>query len=169
MSRKHIAAKRAARRRSALTRRWAMLGALLVIVVIVAIAFFLKANPGNAQISAPDIMVAQSATITVRSTYSVQEAYGLYQEGVFFLDVREQSEWDSFHIPNTTLIPLGELPNRLNELPTDQPIVIVCRTGNRSQEGRGILLAAGFTNVTSMTGGVTEWSNLGYPIEGTRP
>lgn len=155
MSRKYIAAKRAARRRSALTRRWAMLGALLVIVVIVAIAFSLKANPDNAQISAPDI--------------TVQEAYGLYQEGVFFLDVREQSEWDSFHIPNTTLIPLGELPNRLNELPTDQPIVVVCRTGNRSQEGRDILLAAGFTNVTSMTGGVTEWSNLGYPIEGTRP
>lgn len=161
MSRKYIAAKRAARRRSALTRRWAMLGALLVIVVIVAIAFSLKANPDNAQISAPDI--------TVRSTYSVQEAYGLYQEGVFFLDVREQSEWDSFHIPNTTLIPLGELPNRLNELPTDQPIVVVCRTGNRSPEGRDILLAAGFTNVTSLTGGVTEWSNLGYPIEGTRP
>ncbi len=155
MSRKHIAAKRAARRRSALTRRWAMLGALLVIVVIVAIAFSLKANPDNAQISAPDI--------------TVQEAYGLYQEGVFFLDVREQSEWDSFHIPNTTLIPLGELPNRLNELSTDQPIVVVCRTGNRSPEGRDILLAAGFTNVTSMTGGVTEWSNLGYPIEGTRP
>ncbi len=163
MSRKYIAAKRAARRRFALTRRWAMLGALLVIVVIVAIAFSLKANPDNAQISAPDIMVAQSATITV------QEAYGLYQEGVFFLDVREQSEWDSFHIPNTTLIPLGELPNRLNELPTDQPIVVVCRTGNRSPEGRDILLAAGFTNVISMTGGVTEWSNLGYPIEGTRP
>ncbi|MBA4379961.1 MAG: rhodanese-like domain-containing protein [Anaerolinea sp.] len=155
MSRKYIAAKRAARRRSALTRRWAMLGALLVIVVIVAIAFSLKANPDNAQISAPDI--------------TVQEAYRLYQEGVFFLDVREQSEWDSFHIPNTTLIPLGELPNRLNELPTDQPIVVVCRTGNRSPEGRDILLAAGFTNVTSMTGGVTEWSNLGYPIEGTRP
>lgn len=155
MSRKYIAAKRAARRRSALTRRLAMLGALLVIVVIVAIAFSLKANPDNAQISAPDI--------------TVQEAYGLYQEGVFFLDVREQSEWDSFHIPNTTLIPLGELPNRLNELPTDQPIVVVCRTGNRSPEGRDILLAAGFTNVTSMTGGVTEWSNLGYPIEGTRP
>ncbi|MFH2103457.1 MAG: rhodanese-like domain-containing protein [Chloroflexota bacterium] len=62
----------------------------------------------------------------------------------------------------------GELSGRLQELPRDRQIV-VCRTGNHSQEGRDILLAAGFTNVNSMTGGVTEWSNLGYPIEGTRP
>lgn len=86
-------------------------------------------------------------------------------DGAFILDVREQSEWDEFHIPGATLIPLGQLASRVEELPKDQEIVVVCRSGNRSQEGRDILLDAGFDKVTSMAGGVTEWRSEGYPIE----
>jgi rhodanese-related sulfurtransferase len=135
-----------------------MLGVVLVLVLIaVIVVYFGKDSNQTASESAMPLQI------------TVQEAYPKYQQGVFFLDVREQSEWDTFHIPNTTLIPLGELPNRLNELPKDQPIVVVCRSGNRSQSGRDILLNAGFTNVTSMSGGVTEWSAQGYPIDGTRP
>lgn len=96
---------------------------------------------------------------------SVDEAYELYQAGVFVLDVRTQEEWDEYHAPNTTLIPLDQLPNRLSELPKDREIVVVCRSGNRSQEGRDILLDAGFT-ATSMAGGLKEWYAKGYPIEG---
>lgn len=99
------------------------------------------------------------------SNISVDEAYAMYQDGAFVLDVREPSEWDEFHAPNTTLIPLGELASRVGELPRDRPIVVVCRSGNRSQEGRDILLAAGFTNVTSMDGGLKTWQAAGYPIE----
>jgi rhodanese-related sulfurtransferase len=82
--------------------------------------------------------------------------------------VREQDEWDAFHIPGATLIPLGQLQTRLDELPKDREIIVVCR-GGRSKQGRDMLLAAGFTEVVSMTGGVTAWSNAGLPIEGTRP
>ncbi len=97
---------------------------------------------------------------------SSAQAYELYQQKTaFFVDVREQSEWDTFHIPDTTLIPLGELPNRLNEIPKDRQIVVVCRSGNRSASGRDILKQAGFTNVTSMAGGVTDWKTQGYPIQ----
>ncbi|MEA5077769.1 MAG: rhodanese-like domain-containing protein, partial [Anaerolineaceae bacterium] len=64
--------------------------------------------------------------------------------------------------PGATLIPLGELANRLSELPKDQEIVVVCRSGNRSAQGRDILLNAGFTNVTSMAGGMNQWSAAGY-------
>jgi rhodanese-related sulfurtransferase len=88
---------------------------------------------------------------------SVAQAAKLRDQGAFILDVREQSEWDQFHIPGATLIPLGDLPNRLNEVPKDKTVVVVCRTGHRSAQGRDILLNAGFTQVTSMTGGVTEW------------
>lgn len=139
-------------------RNWYLPGALLVIVVIVVVAILLnKQGAGGA-----------SAT-QLPYVITVQDAYQKYQEGVFILDVREPSEWDEFHIPNTTLIPLGELPDRLDEVPQGQPIIVVCRSGNRSQSGRDILLNAGFQNVTSMSGGVTQWSNLGYPIDGTRP
>lgn len=95
---------------------------------------------------------------------SVEQVHQLYQEGVFLLDVRQPEEWAEFHIPNTTLIPLGDLPNRLNEVPQDQQIVVVCRSGNRSQEGREILLNAGWTDVKSMAGGVNAWRSAGYPI-----
>ncbi len=94
------------------------------------------------------------------------QANKLYQDkNVVFIDVREQSEWDSFHIPGTTLIPLGQLANRLKEIPKDRPVVVVCRSGNRSQQGRDILKQAGYTNVTSMAGGVTSWKSQGFPIE----
>ena len=96
---------------------------------------------------------------------SVDEAYELYPEDAFFVDVRTQEEWDDYHAPGTTLIPLDELPNRLAEIPQDQDIVVVCRSGNRSQEGRDILLKAGFERVTSMNGGLSAWRDAGYPIE----
>jgi rhodanese-related sulfurtransferase len=97
------------------------------------------------------------------SAVSVDEAYQLYQDGVYFLDVRTLGEWNEVHAPNSSLIPLDELPGRLDEVPRDQPVVVVCRSGNRSQQGRDLLLGAGFTQVSSMTGGLTEWYAAGYP------
>jgi rhodanese-related sulfurtransferase len=110
---------------------------------------------------------AQTASLPAEIT--AEQAYQKYQQDVFFLDVREPDEWNSGHIPNTTLIPLGELQARLNELPRDKEIVVVCRSGNRSQQGRDILLQNGFTNVTSMAGGVRAWGTAGYPFEGAIP
>ncbi len=94
---------------------------------------------------------------------SVAEALAKKDAGAFILDVREPSEWNDFHIAGSTLIPLGELDSRLNELPRDQQIVVICRTGHRSAQGRDILLGAGFTQVTSVTGGITQWKAAGYP------
>jgi rhodanese-related sulfurtransferase len=59
---------------------------------------------------------------------------------------------------------LGELPKRLNEVPKDREVVVVCRTGHRSAQGRDILLSAGFTKVTSMAGGMTQWQAQGLSI-----
>jgi rhodanese-related sulfurtransferase len=94
---------------------------------------------------------------------SVDEAVAKRDAGVFILDVRQPEEWNEFHVPDSTLIPLGELASRVDELPKDQEIVIVCRSGNRSAQGRDILLDAGFTQVTSMAGGLTQWRAAGYP------
>jgi rhodanese-related sulfurtransferase len=105
---------------------------------------------------------------SLASEINVDQAYQMYQQGAFVLDVRTQQEWDEYHAPNTTLIPLEQLQSRLAELPKDKSIVVVCRSGNRSQQGRDILLAAGF-QATSMTGGLKDWSAKDYPIEGTRP
>ncbi|NWG34000.1 MAG: rhodanese-like domain-containing protein [Chloroflexi bacterium] len=93
---------------------------------------------------------------------SVTEAAALRDEGAFILDVREPDEWVESHIPGATLIPLGELASRVNEVPREREIVVVCRSGNRSQQGRDILLAAGFEQVTSMAGGIKEWTAAGF-------
>lgn len=96
---------------------------------------------------------------------SVSQAHQAYQDGAFVLDVRTQEEWDAFHIPETTLIPLDQLPDRYEELPKNEQIVVICRSGNRSQVGRDILLEAGFKQVTSVDGGVNAWAAAGYPVE----
>jgi len=108
---------------------------------------------------------ATQVAATFPDEISVDEAYAKYQAGTFLLDVRTPEEWADFHVPNTTWIPLDELPDRLKELPTDQEIVVVCRSGNRSQKGRDILRQAGFTQVSSMAGGLNQWRDAGYPVE----
>jgi len=109
-----------------------------------------------------------SSTAIQASEINVEQAYQLYEQGAFVLDIRTQEEWDEYRAPNTTLIPLDQLQGRVSELPKDEQIVVICRSGNRSQEGRDILLAAGL-NAISVSGGLKEWSAQGYPIEGTRP
>ena len=61
-------------------------------------------------------------------------------------------------------IPLGELPNRLSEVPQDKEVVVVCRSGRRSAEGRDILRNAGYPQSTSMTGGMNAWSAANLPV-----
>jgi rhodanese-related sulfurtransferase len=107
-------------------------------------------------------------TKTIRPTeISAAQAFQNYQEGAFFLDVRSQTEWDQAHIANSTLIPLDELPGRLDELPSDHDIVVVCLTGHRSEEGMNILQQAGFARAACMTGGLAAWQAAGYPLEGS--
>ncbi len=99
------------------------------------------------------------------SEVTATQAYEEYQTGAFFLDVRSQSEWDQGHIQGSVLIPLDELSNRLEELPRDQDIVVICRSGVRSKEGAAILRQAGFGRVTCLTGGLNAWTAAGYPLE----
>jgi phage shock protein E len=110
-------------------------------------------------------VVLMGKTASSSGEISIQQAYAKYQAGAFFLDVRTQEEWNDYHAPNSTLIPLEQLANHLDELPRDQEIVVVCRSGNRSQQGRDILLQAGFQQVTSVSGGLSAWRAAGYPVE----
>jgi rhodanese-related sulfurtransferase len=161
------------------SRRWSSrsrgqwLAFLLILAAIIATIWYFNRQSGQPVVdtnpTSTAITSAGEQIASLPATLSVEQAYARYNAGAFFLDVREQSEWDAFHIPGATLIPLGQLEARLAELPRDREIVVVCRSGNRSQSGRDTLLAAGFPSVTSMSGGVTTWSNAGYPIEGTRP
>lgn len=87
---------------------------------------------------------------------------------VQILDVRETAEFTGplGHIEGAVLIPLGELPERLDELRRDRPIVAVCRAGSRSAQATAILQQAGFAEVANLNGGMLRWRAEGYPVEG---
>ena len=67
-------------------------------------------------------------------------------------------------IKGSRLIPLGQLPSRLAEVP-EGPVVTVCRSGKRSARAAAELLRAGRTQVRSMTGGMLAWNDAGLPVE----
>ena len=83
---------------------------------------------------------------------------------VTVLDVREQSEYDEGHIPGVVLIPLGEIPGRLSEIPTDKTVIVTCRSGNRSAQAVDFLRQNGFDNVHNMLGGIVAWQQAGYEV-----
>ena len=109
------------------------------------------------------MLLPRETTTALPAEISVADAYAKRDAGAFILDVRQPDEWNQFHIPGATLIPLGELESRVSEVPSDQEVVVVCRSGNRSQQGRDILTKAGYEQVTSMRGGVSQWQAAGYP------
>ena len=80
-------------------------------------------------------------------------------EKFLLLDVREPHEYQIARIPGSTLIPLGQLPARLNELDKNAEIVAHCKMGGRSQQAVDLMKQNGFTNVRNMTGGITAWSD----------
>lgn len=100
---------------------------------------------------------------------TASQAYDQYQRGAFFLDVREQEDWNDGHIPGSVVIPLDELAGRLGELPEDRDIVVVCALGVRSTEGARILVEAGFSTVACLSGGLRAWEAAGYPLEQGAP
>lgn len=128
---------------------WMWGSAAIILIAVAAFIFWQQTNSG---------------TSSYPRDISVTQAVEKRAQGAFILDVRQPEEWAQFHIPGSTLIPLGDLPARLNEVPKDREVVVVCRTGHRSAQGRDILLEAGYTQVTSMTGGITEWQAESQPV-----
>ena len=157
MSRKHTQSKHTARPASHQRQKihkqnltWVWVGLAVLLVVFAGI-----------------LLIRPGATTSVEITPA--QAYEKIQQGAFVLDVRSQEEWDQFHIAGSTLIPLDQLQNRLDELPKDKEIVVVCLSGHRSQNGTTILQQAGFTRIFCLSGGLQAWTEAKYPVEGNVP
>jgi adenylyltransferase/sulfurtransferase len=91
---------------------------------------------------------------------TVQELKRMMENGgkLFLLDVREPYEWEIASLPGATLIPLGQLPDRLSEVPRDTKLVVHCKSGGRSAKAVGLLREAGLKNAWSLAGGINAWS-----------
>lgn len=96
----------------------------------------------------------------------VKQAQSMNKQGALLLDVREPEEYSAVHAPNAKLIPLGELSARLQEIASykDKPIVVMCRSGNRSAKAVALLKEAGYTQVSNVKGGIVAWERDGLEV-----
>ncbi|WP_309131127.1 rhodanese-like domain-containing protein [Brevibacterium sp.] len=85
-------------------------------------------------------------------------------EGAPILDVREDDEWQAGHIEGAIHIPLGDLPIRYGEVPLDEDVYVICRTGGRSRRAAAWLNGNGFDAI-NVNGGMGAWNlDHGKPI-----
>jgi rhodanese-related sulfurtransferase len=83
--------------------------------------------------------------------------------GALLLDVRNPDEWQAGHAEGAAWIPMSQLAERQEELPTDREIVVICKTGSRSAQVAKALLAAGYGAV-NVAGGSEAWQAAGLAI-----
>ena len=88
-------------------------------------------------------------------------------KNALILDVRDDKEYKAGHVLNAKLIPLGKLDERVGELEKyrDRPIVVMCRSGNRSSSACAFLGKQGFTQVYNIAGGIVAWQAAKLPVE----
>ena len=90
-----------------------------------------------------------------------------HKESLTLVDVRRQDEWkgEFGHIPGATLVTLNTLPEHIEDLPTDKPIVFICRSGGRSGQAAAFALQTGIENVYNMQGGMIAWTQKSFEVE----
>ncbi|OYW37541.1 MAG: hypothetical protein B7Z35_09700 [Hydrogenophilales bacterium 12-61-10] len=94
------------------------------------------------------------------------KATRLYNDDALVLDVREDKEFAAGHIPKAKHIPLGQLSKRINELDKfkSKPVLVTCRSGQRSARACGMLKKAGFETVYNQAGGIIAWERANLPV-----
>ena len=83
--------------------------------------------------------------------------------GSLLVDVRERDELVELRPLDAVLLPMSELPARLDELPTDRPLMLICRSGARSGRVAAFLLQQGFADVANVDGGMLAWHAARLP------
>lgn len=117
-----------------------------LLMVVAMVTFFAQRVPAMSS-DVPDITPMELATQLLSK-----------DKVPFVLDVREPQEFEMGHIEGAKLIPLGSLPDRMAEVPKDKPVVVVCRSGNRSSRAAAFLTEQGFTNIENLMGGMIAWT-----------
>ena len=112
-------------------------------------------------------LAAPHVDIDVNTAYQIIVSDRSSHPNLVILDVRTVSEYEEGHIPQAMLIPVDELPQRIDELSPfkDDEIIVYCRLGGRSNQASLTLDENNFTSVFDMLGGIEAWKEAGYPVE----
>ncbi len=98
--------------------------------------------------------------------WTVQQLKKHQFDGDFFLlDVRKINDWNKGYIEGAHHIYVGEVPEKINEIPSNIPVVVYCDSGFKSTVAASFLLKNGYTNVTSVMGSMNAWNKAGYPVK----
>lgn len=145
---------------SSKTARIILIGVIVVVVVAVA-ALILTGRPVSAPSSSSEAVPTVMSGVISPQAYTAQfvDAAAAHQ----LIDVRTPEEFASGHLPNAINIPLQEMSSRLGEISQDEPVVLYCRSGNRSGQAAQLLGEEGFTQVLDL-GGIQAWEAAGLPV-----
>jgi phage shock protein E len=127
----------------------------LLLVVVLAAVFAFTQTPAD---------TAAEDTSQLISPGEYQSQFVASRADHVLIDVRTPQEFASGHIAGAINIPVESLSSRLSEVPTDQTIVLYCRSGNRSAQASRILEQAGYAGIYDL-GGIIDWTAQGFPIE----
>ncbi len=103
----------------------------------------------------------------IKDANAAQAVQLLNREGGVVVDVCEPNEFKNGHIPNAINLPLPKLNEHLREIDKykDKPVIVTCRTGNRSVKGAVLLRKHGFPVVYNLAGGLLAWEKDNLPVE----
>jgi rhodanese-related sulfurtransferase len=94
----------------------------------------------------------------------VKTAASRLRDGARLIDVREPDEFEEVHARGAALVPLGELPDRLDEVPREGTTYVICRSGARSMRAAEFLTEQGYDAV-NVAGGTLAWVEAGLPVD----
>jgi adenylyltransferase/sulfurtransferase len=109
--------------------------------------------------AAPEVAVSTASNSETETDVKELKRRIDAKDDFFLLDVREPNEFQIGRIPGSTLIPLGEVPQRVTEIPRDKEIVVHCKMGGRSAKAAAFLRQQGYKNVKNLKGGILDWSD----------
>jgi hydroxyacylglutathione hydrolase len=97
---------------------------------------------------------------TITATELTEKLRG---DEVTLIDVREPHEWaEDGYIKGALLIPFADIPDKINSIPKEKPVAVMCSVGKRSSIALSLLERAGFKHLINVLGGITAWTNLKY-------
>lgn len=99
----------------------------------------------------------------------VEQFASAHAQDATVIDVREEAEYTQGHVPGARLVPMGQLPGHVENLNREEPVYVICASGNRSAAMTDLLTQSGI-DAYSVSGGTTAWADSGRPmVTGTHP
>ena len=125
----------------------------IAIAILLLALFFTAASFAESETAAPGIAASELSARRASGTAPV------------VIDVRTSEEYAAGHIPGALNIPFDQVAQRISEVEAPHGVALYCMVGPRARKGESALIAAGYTRVLHLDGGLAAWQAAGFPVE----